>query len=74
MFNLVTSVKGTSHLDGEEYLSLITKACKRLRAGGMLIDDGIRRSYTLELRWDEVHRLEKTLGDEYRVSIIQESR
>ena len=72
-FHMITSVRGDSHIDNIAYKNLIRSSCKKLKPGGIVISDGIRRSYTRECRWKEMHDLASELGDDYRFYFIKSS-
>lgn len=54
IFHYISSVRWTSHIDNEPYKKLIASSLVKLAPGWLMIDDGIRRSYTAEIRTKEV--------------------
>lgn len=52
-----SSVRWTSHVDNDIYKKVISDTVRRIAPGGIYIDDGIRRSYSREIRIDEVNEV-----------------
>ncbi len=65
-FHMITSVRWSSHINNIPYKNLIRSSCKKLKPGGIIIDDWIRRSYSRECRWKEMHELSLELWDNYK--------
>ena len=72
-FHMITSVRWSSHIDNIAYKNLLRSSCKKLKPGGIIIDDGIRRSYTRECRWREMIELASELGEDYKFHFIKSS-
>ncbi len=72
-FHMITSVRWSSHIDNIAYKNLLRNSCKKLKSGGIIIDDGIRRSYTRECRWKEMVELSEELGEDYKFHFIKSS-
>ncbi len=53
-FHYISSVRWTSHIDNEPYKKLIASSLAKIAPGWLMIDDGVRRSYTAEIRTKEV--------------------
>lgn len=69
-FDFVHSKRATSHAENHVYKKLMGQVARRLKPGGIMIEDGKRESYTREERIDELVTLQKELGPEYKVGVI----
>jgi hypothetical protein len=69
-FNFVHSFRASSHAEDPLYKDLNTQVAKRLKPGGIIIEDGKRESYTRYERINELMALQNELGPEYRVGVI----
>lgn len=69
-FTLIHSFRSSSHLDDEAYIQFMKTLCLKLVPGGILIDDGMRQSYTRFERIKELQELQNALGEEFRFEII----
>ncbi|MBS8121940.1 glutamine amidotransferase-related protein [Candidatus Vampirococcus lugosii] len=71
--DLNLSVRGTSHLNNKDYYNLMYDLIdKGLNDGGIIIDDGIIRSYTYENRFLEFLKLQDIFSDTIKIFIISD--
>lgn len=79
-FAFVHSYRATSHAEDSVYQDLILQAAKRLKPGGIIIEDGKRESYTRFERLEELKHVEELLklqaqlGPEYRIKVISDGQ
>ena len=73
IFHFVSSIRGTSHVDNLAYEQLMISAWKKLAPGGYFVDDGIRRSYTREIRIWEVQSALCQSEKNLRAYIVKDS-
>jgi len=73
LFNLTHSRRGSSHAPDSSYFQLNLALARRLKPGGMIVDEGVAESYTRFRRLDEITMLREALKwpeGEYRVGVI----
>ena len=69
-FDLISGIRSDSHEDNKDFEADIANCLKLLRPGGIIVTDGILQSYTRVVRLQEMMRVYKAAGDEYRFEII----
>ncbi|MBI2639129.1 hypothetical protein HYW83_06095 [Candidatus Peregrinibacteria bacterium] len=70
LLDMVNCFRASSHLEDAAYETLMESFCRRLKPGGIILDDGMRESYTRYERIEIWQRLQQKLGPQYRVEVI----
>lgn len=70
--DMATGFRSLSHDSAEGYGEFLNEVATRLKPGGFIEDDGVRESYTREFRVKTLIDLQKTLGPDYKISLLVE--
>lgn len=70
MFNLAHAFRSSSHAEDGNYREITAEVAKRLRPGGIIVEEGFSESYTRYDRIKELLAIQESLGPEYRMRFI----